>query len=36
VTPTPVGREILRAARAIVEEAERIRALARAQGKGAL
>ncbi len=32
VTPTPVGREILRAARAIVEEAERIRALARAQG----
>ncbi len=36
VTPTPVGREILRAARAIVEESERIRALARAQGKGAL
>lgn len=36
VTPTPVGREILRAARAIVEESERIRALARDQGKGAI
>jgi LysR family hydrogen peroxide-inducible transcriptional activator len=36
VTPTPVGREILRAARAIVEEAERIRALARDQGKGTI
>ncbi len=36
VTPTPVGREILRAARAIVEEAERIRALTRAQDRCAL
>ncbi len=36
VTPTPAGREILRAARVIVEEAERIRALARAQGSGTL
>jgi LysR family hydrogen peroxide-inducible transcriptional activator len=36
VTPTPVGREILRAARVIVEESERIRALAHAQGKGAI
>jgi LysR family hydrogen peroxide-inducible transcriptional activator len=36
VTPTPLGREILRASRAILEEAERIRALTRAQGKGAL
>ena len=29
VTPTPIGREILQAARNIVEEAERIRALAK-------
>ncbi|MFP5414588.1 MAG: LysR substrate-binding domain-containing protein [Gammaproteobacteria bacterium] len=36
VTPTPAGREILRAARAIVAEAERIRVLAHAQGKGGL
>lgn len=36
VTPTPVGGEILRAARAIVEEAEHIRVLARAQGAGTL
>ena len=36
VAPTPAGREILRAARAIVEEAERIRVLARAQDKEGL